>query len=414
MSQLEFEGQTENISESQLEFIKDVIEKEGFTDGKVTIEAVGEPGDNYGANVKRIVIEGENGNLTMIAKIAPTSEPIRLAMSFELMFSNETLLYTEILPKMLELQKNAEIPEEDQIKFPKCYGANGAPHEVILLEDLKTSGFTMMDRFESLSEEHMSSVVKNLAIYHSLSFVLRNKEPETYDDYKNKLQDLWGAMTKGGPDLLGFFNQIEAVALQVLEDPEQQDIVKGKVGEVIERVGEMTEFEQSSQFAVIQHGDCWTNNIMFKIEGEEVQQSMLIDYQQSKNFSPAYDLLYLVFNCTDHEMRVRNYYDWIDDYHDELEDSLSKYGLAVNDVYPREQLNADLKRYGKIALGCAILMTGTLTISPAEASKIKEAVESGNMDEIVGQVGNYNAETLVLFKKRIIDLVESFTLFGLL
>ncbi|KAJ8728883.1 hypothetical protein PYW07_006579 [Mythimna separata] len=414
MSELKIEGETNNISESQLEFIKNVIEREGFKDSKVTIEAVGGPADNYGANVKRIVIEGENGNLTMIAKIAPTIVPIRMVMGVEFMFNNEALLYTEVLPKMLELQKKAEIPEEDQLKFPKCYGVNEAPNEVILLEDLKASGFTMLDRFKSLSDEHMTSVLKNLAIYHSLSYVLRTKEPETYDYYKDKLQDLLGAMTQAGPELLGFFYQIEAVALQVLDDSEQKNVVKNKVGEVIEKVGKMTKFEHGSRFAVIQHGDCWTNNIMYKFEGEEVKQSMLIDYQQSKNFSPVYDLLYLIFNCTDHETRVRNYYDWIDYYHDELDNSLSNYGLKANYVYPRDQLDADLKRYGKIGLGCAILMTGTLTISPAEAGKLKEVLDTGNLEGMVGEVGNFNAETLVLFKKRIIDLVESFKLFGLL
>lgn len=141
---------------------------------------------------------------------------------------------------------------------------------------------------------------------------------------------------------------------------------------------------------------------------------MLIDYQQSKNFSPVYDLLYLIFNCTDHETRVRNYYDWIDYYHDELDESLSNFGLKANYIYPRDQFDADLKRYGKISFGCAILMTGTLTISPEEAGKLKETLSSGNMEDVVGALGNFNPETLVLFKKRIVELVESFTTFGLL
>lgn len=267
MSQLKFEGQVENIAEGQLEFIRNIIEKEGYKDSKVTIEAVGGAADNYGANVKRLVIEGENGNLTMIAKIAPSFEPIRQAMGVSLMFNNESLIYTEILPKLLQLQKQADIPEEDQLNFPKCYGVNSeAPNEVILIEDLKASGFTMLDRFKPLSDEEMTSVLRNLAIYHSLSYVLRTKEPETYDYFKDKLHDLLGAMTEGSPELLGFFYQIEAVALQMLDDPAQQNIVKNKIGEMIKQVRKMAKFEHDSRFAVIQHGDCWTNNIMYKFE----------------------------------------------------------------------------------------------------------------------------------------------------
>ena len=141
---------------------------------------------------------------------------------------------------------------------------------------------------------------------------------------------------------------------------------------------------------------------------------MLIDYQQAKNFSPVYDLLYLIFNCTDHETRVKCFYDWIDHYHSELDKSLANFGLKANYVYPRDQLDADLKRYGKLGFAAAILMSGTMTVNAAEAAKLKDVIGTGKMEDMAGAMGNLHADTMVLFKRRLIGLIDSFKLFGLL
>lgn len=262
-----FEGDFQDISEVQLEFIKKVIEEQGYQDCKVTIKAAGVAGDNYSASVKRITVEGENGTLSMIGKIAPTNEMVRRRMGAQFSFGNECIIYLEFLPKLRELQKKVDTPEEDLYKFPKCYGANPeAPNEVILLEDLKSSDYNMLDRLKPLSDECMRSVLKNLAIYHSLSYVLKNKEPETFDYFKESLKDMWGAMLAFPKEEFGFFFQLEDFAIGVLDDPEHKSIVKNKVVEVVERAAKMAKFELGSRYSVIQHGDSWVNNIMFKFE----------------------------------------------------------------------------------------------------------------------------------------------------
>lgn len=145
-----------------------------------------------------------------------------------------------------------------------------------------------------------------------------------------------------------------------------------------------------------------------------MQQSILIDYQVCKNSSPANDILYLIFNCTDHETRVKSFYDWLDYYHSELDKSLSNYGLKANYVYPKDQLDADLKRYGRLAFGCAVLTSGVLSLKPEEASKLQAAFASSNTEDIFVAMGDLHAETLALTKKRLTGLVESMIAFGLL
>ncbi|XP_037300954.1 uncharacterized protein LOC119191166, partial [Manduca sexta] len=181
---LQFEGATDNISEPQLAYIRGVLEKRGYKDTKVTIQAVGKDGDNFVASVKRIVVRNENGEFRMIAKIATQHELLRANMALENIFRNEHIMYTSVLPKFHELEEQADLPKKDRLRFPECYGSlTAAPHEVILLEDLQVPGFIMMDRFKTLSDECIRSVLRNFALLHSLSYALKNKELDVFNEY---------------------------------------------------------------------------------------------------------------------------------------------------------------------------------------------------------------------------------------
>lgn len=142
----------------------------------------------------------------------------------------------------------------------------------------------------------------------------------------------------------------------------------------------------------------------------------MIDYQLSKATNPASDILYMILNCTDYQTRKEHFIDWIDFYHSELDKSLSNYGLKANFVFPRDQLDADLKRYGKIMFGLSILLAAMLSLSSEDASVMKEAMDSGDQDKMVEGLasGLKNQETIVLVKKRLEDLVDSCHEFGLI
>lgn len=48
------------------------------------------------------------------------------------------------------------------------------------------------------------------------------------------------------------------------------------------------------------HGDFWSNNIMFKYDDQNnVQSTMLIDFQLINYGHPAYDVLYLFYHSSD-------------------------------------------------------------------------------------------------------------------
>ncbi|XP_075982457.1 uncharacterized protein LOC142980764 [Anticarsia gemmatalis] len=419
MAQHNFEGAVDNISDRQLEYIQSVIVEQGFENSKVTFELVGKPGDNYVASVKRIIIEGENGSLRMIAKIAPGHELLRQAANTNLFFRNEHVMYTEVLPKLVQLQKEAGIPAEEQFKYAKCFGSlSEEPNEVILLEDLKTSDFIMLDRFEILSSDCIKSVLKNLALLHSLSYVCRQRDPEAYESFKANLVDMWAAMDGSGPgvDQMKFFFQcIENDVISILDDPEHVNAVKHKVAGALSLAAKLAKADNESKYNVVVQGDAWTNNLLFKFEDGEIPASIMVDYQLSKNCSPVYDIIYMIFNGTDHESRKKNFNDWIDYYHSELDKSLSNFDLKVNFIYPRDRLDADLKRYGKVMFGLCLCLVSVLVRKSDDAAKVMEAMQDEDMTTKVQEMGvsNSDDETKTRYRNKVIGLIDSFNEFGL-
>lgn len=149
----------------------------------------------------------------------------------------------------------------------------------------------------------------------------------------------------------------------------------------------------------------------------------MIDYQASKQSNPVADLHYMIFNCTDHATRTKHFYDWIDYYHLQLDKRLANFGLKVNYIYPREQLDADLRRLAKFSLGQAVMLSTVLVRDVADATKMKttmNAVEANMTTEEFNslaeqtKLSSSDTETINKFKAKVEGVVDSFIEFGYL
>ncbi|KAG6456730.1 hypothetical protein O3G_MSEX009914 [Manduca sexta] len=411
---LQFEGAIDNISEPQLAFIRDVLEKRGYKDTKVTFEAVGQAGDNYVANVKRIVVRNENGVFQMIAKIAPQHEFLRNAVETDQVFKNELIMYKLVLPKFQQLEEQADLLKEDRLRFAECYGASmTAPHEVILLEDMNEPGFIMLDRFKPLSDECIRSVLRNLALLHSLSYALKHKELDVFNEYKNSLFDMWGNLMDK-PLTKTHFDSMQNTFMKIVDGDHRKRIIKDSIIQGITLGIKFAKQDEGSKYSIIQQGDSWINNILFRFDGDSLQESVLIDYQMSKESNPSCDILYMLLTCTDHESRLKHYHDWIDFYHSELDKALANHGLKSNYVYPRDKLDADLKRYAKVMFGLAVIVAHSLAKKNEDAAKMKEIMKEEVDADSLNELLQIDDETTQILKRRLEGLVDSLLKFGLL
>ncbi|KAM3965969.1 uncharacterized protein ACR2FA_012826 [Aphomia sociella] len=417
MTGLSFEGEADSLSIRQQEFLREVIEGRGYTDGKVIINTLGKPGDNYVANVKRIIIEGSDGStLKIIAKVAPTNEMARVQMQAQVMFRNEGTMYTKVLPKLKEIQKDESIPVEDHLRYAECYGVLlEEPHELILLEDLQVSNYTMLDRFVSLTNESIKLNLKNFATLHSLSMVLKKRNPEVFEDINQNLVDAFGTFGET-PEFKYYFDSLEKDALSVIEGSKYQNAIRGSISKLMEQHKKLMKDQTKLKYSVVIQGDGWTNNIMFKLKDDIPVEAVMIDYQMSKVSNPVCDILYMIFNCTDYETRHAHYNDWIDYYHLQLEQSLANYGIKADFIFSRDQLDADLKRYSKFFFSTTIMLSSLLIRKSEDAAKVKEAMELDvpDMEKVAEgfQISKLDPESISRFKNRIEGLINSFCELG--
>lgn len=151
-------------------------------------------------------------------------------------------------------------------------------------------------------------------------------------------------------------------------------------------------------------------------QGENLVESVLIDYQISKETSPVCDIQYMIFNCTDHKTRLKYFNEWLDYYHAELEKRLTNFGLKIENVYPREQFDADMKKYSGMMLGLSTILASVLTMNSEDAGKMKETMEATSPDELLAnnEVEDYNVEHTIKFKTRLEGLIDSYLEFNLI
>ncbi|KAI5640279.1 ecdysteroid kinase domain-containing protein [Phthorimaea operculella] len=408
------------FSPSQWKLVKDVLNKKGFSDAKITEHAVGEAGDNYVANVKRVIAEQNGENFKMVAKIAPRTGQLRETMNVRLLFINEVLMYTEVLPKLSELEIAIGIPEEERLRYAACYGTITEEFdELILLEDLKESDYIMLDRFKSLTDDEMKLILKSFAKMHSLSYALRHQEPETYADFKNKFMKYSDVNGVAAERTKKSLEALEADCISKLQNKKHKIAMKDTISKYIDLDDKNSSWEFSSKYSVIHHGDAWTNNVLFHLEDGKAVSCCMIDYQLSRINSPAVDLLHTILNCTDHETRKQHFIGWIDYYHSELAKHLFEFGLKADFVCPRDQLDADLKRHTKALLARAGLVAFMLSRESAEAEKIKAEMDKSDqgeekMDGMFGNIASMSDKSLNVFKSRVEGLIDTCFEFGLI
>jgi hypothetical protein len=267
MADFVFTGEYQELSSVQLQFVNDTLSERGFNNNNVVFEPVGELGDNYASNVKRIQVKVDNGDdFYMIAKIAPTEENLRNMMMISVTFNNEILMYTQVFPKFESLLEAADVPLEDRLRYPVCYGCiTEAPNEIILLEDLKTLDYVMLDRLKSLSNHAMKLILKNFAILHSLSFALKKSSPDTYTTFKDKLIDMW-TVNDTMLEYEKFMSQVVTEVVAILEKEEHKSVVRGSLEASMATYRKLRKHAARSKYSIIQQGDAWTNNIMFRLK----------------------------------------------------------------------------------------------------------------------------------------------------
>lgn len=264
---IHFKGEVDLLLPPHEELLREILTKEGFTNCTAVLETVGKRGDNYASSVRRIIAQQDDVNngkhVKMIVKFAPNQEEIRKIMNMKLLFINENTVYEEILPKFDELQEEYNIPINERLKHPICYGIyKEEPNEVLILEDITELGYGLFDKYKSMSDEHVKVSLKELAKFHAMSFYIKEQDPVYYESITKRFVNMWVA-NNDMPEAKEFTDFLENENQQILQDDDHRTRVKGIMSNMFNDTVTLSNKDVKSRYSTIVQGDCWTNNMLF-------------------------------------------------------------------------------------------------------------------------------------------------------
>lgn len=151
-----------------------------------------------------------------------------------------------------------------------CYhSVSSEMNEALFLEDLKPREFEMLNhRTEDISRDHASLVLSALGKLHGLSFVLKKLSPNKFHAFAQKIPEVF--ICSSDQYMREFFEELKCRILGCLDSNADQAIIsklKHLFGESHFDVAmRCIDGSAAEPYAVICHGDCWNNNILFKYD----------------------------------------------------------------------------------------------------------------------------------------------------
>lgn len=185
-------------------------------------------------------------------------------------------------------------------------------------------------RKENVTVDHVNLIMKSLGKFNAISFALRDQQPDKFKEFTSNIPDTMYSNAK--PEMIGFFEMMKSSVYESVENDanliERLDKMYTKTQ--IEIFGECIDGAAAEPYAVIAHGDFWTNNMMFKYDGNHKPiEVCLIDWQLMRYASPVIDLLHFLFGCITNELRDGNYESFLKTYHESLSNHLKRFVLNI-------------------------------------------------------------------------------------
>ncbi|KAJ3646084.1 hypothetical protein Zmor_023694 [Zophobas morio] len=402
---------TDHDSDVQ-KWLKVALTEENLENLAVKINENSEKGDGYVGDVIFVVVtgidkQGKNKEYDLVLKCSkPSAALMESVPVFRQAFVREAYLYQHVFPlfKQFQISKGIEKPFDS---VPKCYGVYSDDFRyVIVLENLKKLGYDLWPKAKPLTREVIDIVIKDYAKFHATSVALEEQHPEIFQKLLDgSAEDLVKQIVETAGFVTMFQDAVEEV-YELLTNDVEKDILeqwlelKDKVRFIF---GELT--SAIDDLKVINHGDAWVNNFLYKFENEEkttVSKVAILDWQVSKFTSPLTDLSYFLFagiskeDIADIDTILRDYYRYFCEY-------LRRLNSKFADTYTIQNFFDWWKRYGKYGLVMCIVPIKSLYSEKKDLPDMAEAADRG-VD--VGESFKFETSDKNGFKDRLRPIVE--------
>lgn len=391
-------------------------------------------GDGFMSVMQRVVIEGFKVNdsilekgvkhkISVLMKLPPTSKERREQFASSSLFEREIIMYQDYLLTLERFQIEKGIQRyEGFFNFPKCYYANYQPETeeaILILEDLAVSDLVMWNKFQPTDIFHANKVMEGLGHLHGLSFVLKKQEPVLFKKYQQYNDHLVDILIQDHVKEMWenyFGNAIAAFS----DKPEVQEKLKKFKENIADELTEMLNPENAEPYAIVNHGDCWINNFMFK-QGADKQPTFMafIDFQVARYVSPVLDLMYFIFVSTDKPLRDAHYENLLQTYYSSLSHIIRRCGEDSEVLFPYEAFREQLIKFGRFGIPMAFMLVPMISSKPdelADMDQISEALvkfkRTGVKSQVYIEMEEKYQKTMLLTQERTRDVVIDMINYG--
>ncbi|KAG8263967.1 hypothetical protein J6590_021634 [Homalodisca vitripennis] len=320
------------------DFLKSCLESDGeqITQNVIeishSIEHAVSPGNNYGSMMFRVNIiykklgSDSEHSLSLIVKA-----PIEQSQCSEegKKLSNEGCMieqryYSEFITNTFDLMKHNIVPKHYKSPHPGC----------IVLEDLKSLGYEMVDRHKMLDFDHCQLYIKAAAKLHALSMVLYETRPEIFETVLNRSQDLLELYEKITRfTVLGSFRCMATF----LEGKSGCEKYLNILKEAIDNELFLDIFEENNHLnhplVALTQNDPWCANMMFKYDNNgNVIDIKIFDFQLVELSPPLKEFMTFVWISADQNVRETQLNDLYKLYCKSLKANLAELGYQKNIV----------------------------------------------------------------------------------
>lgn len=278
-------SQSDTVEETPTpKFLIDELNKiakaEEFIDFNIETRPGANHGDGFMSFMLAATISGKkkvNGiitgcKLTVVCKMPPENEARREMFQGIAAFEREVYLYGTVLPSFVQYQRDKGITSRDEgfFSFPKIYSIRNDPEAneyVIIMEDLRPKKFKMWNKYKPVNFDHVKLMVTELGKYHAMSMGMKIENPEHFEEYKN-LKDIMVKMFDPAILPQGMPNMAEVQFKRAIDALDEcEEVARSKMQHFCDNMLPIMQTcvngDDAEPFAVIGHGDCWNNNMLF-------------------------------------------------------------------------------------------------------------------------------------------------------
>ena len=254
-------------------WLKVALAQENLDNFSVTITGSSEKGDGYIGDVIFVTVtgtdkQGKNKEYDLVLKCSkPSTALMENVPAFSTAFVREIYMYQHVFPlfKQLQITKGIEQPFDS---VPKCYGVySDESRRVLVLENLKKLGYDLWPKAVPLTRQVIDLVIKQYAKYHATSVAFENQYPEQFHKLLNdSTEDMLKQLVESD-DFVKLFKTTVDEVYDVVKDDVKSDTSEQwlKLKDQVTFIcGEMT--PDIDDLKVINHGDSWVNNFLYKFE----------------------------------------------------------------------------------------------------------------------------------------------------